>query len=388
MKKLFLLTVLLLCITGIYSQVKQDQKVILVACKSGDLYIDGTLIGAIEAEDAKSHILSTGDHYVQIKSANDKINQTIKIDTNHTAVIKIGCNSEASVAVAGEQRQLLVEKQLSLSGALSEEVERTAFSLQEGDELIIDAEIANKKGTFSISIRNYERGNEIFKREQFTTIKEQTVRIPSKGIYIVNVSSNALFDKKLLLKINRVSSATGDPNFKTGVRTVYDTTSMEVLNTVSRAYSKTNSRSNRTCVTINLPENTTYWVYWIGVGQEARERMQSFASTLSSSAKFLSANPLVLFGMSMIKELPILNSTSTVSYRFMDNQNSKLFEAGSPYRYYNFKSANNVSADYSIVRNAPKELVFSMWNESNFQGQDVEIKVVAFNIMAKLKMEE
>jgi len=68
-----------------------ENKVTIVSCKTGDLYVDGSLVGKIEADDAKQQSLSYGEHYLQVKTASDKFNLTTKIDQNTKDIIKIGC---------------------------------------------------------------------------------------------------------------------------------------------------------------------------------------------------------------------------------------------------------------------------------------------------------
>jgi hypothetical protein len=116
--------------------------------------------------------------------------------------------------------------------------------------------------------------------------------------------------------------------------------------------------------------------------------MKSFASTLSSAGPLLSTNPLVLFGMKLIPSLPMLNSTSTVNYQFMDTRNSQAFVNGLAYSFYTFKHAKNISTDYSLINGKLPDLVLSMENESTFTGQDVEVRVVAFIITSKYVLDE
>lgn len=72
----------------------------------------------------------------------------------------------------------------------------------------------------------------------------------------------------------------------------------------------------------------------------------------------------------------------------MDSQNADLFMRNQPSQYYNIKFADNVVGDYSYVSGNQKDLVLAMWNPSQFAGQNVNIRVVAFTVKTRLAMEE
>jgi len=371
-----------------------ENKVIIVSCKTGDLYVDGTLVGKIEAEDARQQALSPGEHYLQVKTPTEKFNLTAKIDLNTKDIIRIGCDNGSQVAVpttavpATPTTVLLFDKQLNLGGALTSEVQQNIVALDEGDNILLTCAVMNKKGSANISIKLYPDGTEIFRNEGFNTIDQQKILIPSKGIYIINVTTGALFGKDIKLAVARIPSAKSDLHFKTTVRKYNDTIFKEILNTSAVVHSTTNAGGNKSTFKINLPAGTSYWTYWIGVGQEGKNSLAKFATQFAGIAKFASMDPLVLFGLKLIPALPVLNGTATVSYRFMDTQNASLFLNSQRANYYNFKFADNVASDFSIINEAPQDLTLSVWNNSTFMGQDVTIKVVAFAVRKKLMMEE
>ncbi|MEO8173993.1 MAG: hypothetical protein ABI581_12950, partial [Sediminibacterium sp.] len=232
-----------------------------------------------------------------------------------------------------------------------------------------------------------ETGVELCKKDAFPVLENERVRIPQKGIYVVTLSTNALLGREAQITLERVPSKSSDTEFKTTVGWVSDTSFVELQTTTTRVYSTTNLRPPRTTVRVNLPLNTSYWTYWIGVDQAAKQQMQSFANTLSSVGK-ISNSPLVQLGFGLIKEIPMLNMTSTISYRFADAVNSQLFAAGQRYMSYNFKYAENVSSDYALLRNTPTDVTFCLENQSMSYGHDVEIRVVAFIIKRRLAIEK
>jgi hypothetical protein len=383
-KCITLLSFSLLLLSQTFAQSAIETSVVIVACKSGTLIVDGTTVGPVEADDATKQSLSFGEHYLQLKTPTEKYNLTITVDQNTKDVIKLGCTTEKKV-----QGNRLIDKEVSLSGALGTDPENNVMGLDIDDEIILNCSVLNKKGNATIFLKEYNTDREIYRKERFTSLTDEKIKIPSKGVYYFTLYTDALFGKTAKLTIDRIPSKNSSPNFKTSVKRVYDTTSVEALNTVVRVYSATNfDHPNKTTISINLPKNTSYWTYWVGVGQEAQDKMKSFVSTLSQAGRLFSTNPLVLFGMKLIPALPMLNAPSTVNYRFTDTRNGQLFTNGQAYTYYTFKHADNITTDYSLIKGNFSDLVLALNNESTMTGQNVEIRVVAFVVTSKLVLEE
>ncbi|GAB2839697.1 hypothetical protein [Ferruginibacter profundus] len=382
-KFLLFFSFLLFCIL-LNAQTISESSVVIVACKSGTLIIDGTSIGKVEADDATKQTLSYGDHYLQLKTSSEKINQTITIDKNTKGVIKIGCAEEIK-----SEGQRLINKEVALAGALTNNQDQNVFGFDTDDIININCSILNKKGTATISLIDYKTGKPIYSKADFNSITNERIKIPVKGIYYFSLYTDALFGKTAKLVVDRIPSANSNPNFKTSVKKVYDTTNEEVLKTNTRVFSTTNlTHQNRTAVSINLPRGTTYWAYWIGVGQEAQNQMKNFVATLSGASGLVSFNPLVSYGMKLIPNLPMLNTPATVSYIFMDSKNAQAFISKQAYSYYKFKHADNITTDYSLISGYFTDLVLSLENQNTTIGHDVEIRVVAFKVISKLVMEE
>jgi hypothetical protein len=383
LRKSILLPVVLLFALRTVAQ--SDTTILFVPCKTGTLIIDGIEKGIIEADDVHREKLSLGEHYIQLKTAAKKYNTTLKLPGLASGIVKLGCEETA----LGTARIKLLDKKLTLVGIMNQTLEKNTIGLDAGDELIINCHLTNNKGTANLSIKRQETGVEIYKKDVFPVLEDERVRIPQKGIYVVTLSTNALLAREAQLVLERQPASYSDPNFKTTVNWVYDTSFVELQTTNTRVYSTTNVRSPRTVVSVPLPPNTAYWTYWIGVDQAATQQLQDFAKTLSSAGKIISTSPLVQLGFGLIKEIPMFkNMTSTVSYHFADGLNAQLFTAGRPYRPYVFKNADNVSSDYALLRNTPTDISFCFENQSMSMGHDVEVRVVAFIIKRKLAIEK
>lgn len=384
MKRIYtLLIIFLVFASTVYSQTQKE--VIIISCIKGTLIIDGATVATVDADDASKQQLAYGEHYIQVKNDTEKFSTTVLVDEKSKAIIKIGCKTDANPAI-----RRIIDKEVSLSGALGTTTEDNVFALDFEDEVLINCDILNKKGNATLFIREYETGREIFRKERFELITNEKVKVPKKGIYYFSLFTEALFGKTAKITLDRIPSVNSKPDFSTSVVIKTDTVSTEVLNTITRVFSTTNlDHSSRTTVRINLPRNTTYWTYWIGVGQEAQDKMNDFTASLAKSAiKYISPNPLVLFGMSAISALPSMNVPSTINYKFLSTKDAQLFMQKQNYSYYTFKYADNISTDYSLV-NAPLfDLVLAMNNTSINDGHNVNVRVVAFSVSSKYVMAE
>jgi hypothetical protein len=384
MYKLFSALFLCFLVFQLNAQSSTEKQVVIVACKEGSLFIDGIPMGSIAADDANRQKLSFGEHYLQLKNGTEKISLTIVVDENMSSIIKLGCGS--SIARMGKR---LIDKQLSLTGMLSKDMEENIIGLDKDDEIILNCSVINKKGTATIFINELNTGNEIYKKQDFKSVENEKISINSKGIYKITLYTDALFGKDAKLSIDRIPSKNSSPSFNTNPKRVWDTTFTEVLKTEARVYSTGNlSHQNKTAISINLPANTSYWTYWIGVDQPAKEEMGQFISNLSPLITAFSVNPLVLFGMKLIPSLPMMKSPSTVNYKFMDTPNAKAYINGLAHSYYKFKHADNITTDYSLINVRAADLVLAMENENSFTGFNVDIRVVAFMIRSKLVLDE
>lgn len=379
MKSIFASTLMTCLFYATQAQIPNQKQVLIIPCAAGSLYVDGVFVSELESNDPSRQVLAYGEHYIQLKNANGKKNLTILVNDTLKNVIKIGCEENQSI-----HGTRLIHKTLALSGLLSNANEENIFALDNQDELNINASVMEKKGTATLFITNAE-GREIYRKQDFRTLENERITVPNKGIYKISLYTDALFGKTASITINRIPGAGSSPGFNTSPKLVFDTTFVEILQTVSRVYSGGNiDHPNKTAVSINLPPNTTYWTYWIGVDQAAQNSMKNFINDLSPALKLVSSNPLVLFGMKLIPSLPVLNVPATINYKFMSSINAQNYVNGRASQYYAFKHADNICTDYSWVNINVNDLVLTMENESAMQGHNVEIRVVAFTVRKSL----
>lgn len=384
MKSFLLLILSSIMTASIYSQ-SPDTTILLIPCQSGTLVIDGIDKGSVTADDAHPEKISFGDHYIQLKNDTKKFNLTLKVEHGmSTNLVRLGCEEKP-----GSQTIKLLEKKMTILGLVKPQTEKNTFGLDAGDELLITCNVLNKNGTVNLSVTRLDNGAEIYRKESVNSLDHERIPITQKGIYTVSLTTNALLSRDANLLLERAPGKNSNADFKTGVGYVSDTTWTEVMNTTTRVFSLTSGHTPRTAVKINLPPGTTYWTFWIGVGQESREQFKRLASSVTDALSDMNGkNPLVAIGLKVFPNLPVFNMTSTVSYHFTSGQDAAAFVAGNAYNYYNFKFAENISAEYGLLTNTGTDVTLCLDNKSAMVGQDVDIKVVAFAVKKRLAIDK
>lgn len=362
--------------------------IILVTNAAAEIFMDGDNLGAVTANEAKKIVAAEGEHFIQAKSNGITVDETVAFEAGKQKVVKLNFETEEKKNADVNASSLYVaDMKLYLPGGLTSESSYDVqyYAFDTGDEIVIDMKILDGKGNANLIIKSYPNGSVVFSEKDFREMTQKKVRIPEKGIYKFLFYTDHVFDRNAHVKIKRIPSSESSPTFSTVVKMKKDTIYHDVLNTNVKVYGKNNPEyNNKTSVKINLPENTSYWVYWIGVGQESSKKMEALSSELSGSKV---SNPIAAYGLRSIPSLPQYSSSATVNYRFFDNLNIKSFKANAEYKYLVFKQGSNVTADFALIKTIPSELNFGFWNISN-TTHDVNVKVGAFVIQRKYYMEE
>ena len=123
----------------------------------------------------------------------------------------------------------LVDKQLSLtSTTFSDEASQCFIGLDAGDKLTLSCYRMSKAGNISIQIKDFSRGNEIYKRDGFDSIRNESITIATKGIYIVSLKTGSLLGKDVRLIVDRTPSANASSASVTDHKPSADTSSVEI----------------------------------------------------------------------------------------------------------------------------------------------------------------
>lgn len=388
LQQMRLFIILIFLTFSLTSNAQTKTPLLILSNIDGKLMVDGEEKSFIKKNEPYKILVDEGEHIIQLIGSVETITEIIECAGEKQRVIKLIFieDNKISEMVTNSDEIIVSNSSVNLPGAISDSPSliNKYFAFDEGDVVKFSFDLLNKKGSVNFYFYSYPDDQLIFSRENIRDLDEQKVFINKKGVYRFVFSTNHIFARDCMFLVKRKPSENSVPNFKTNVVIKWDTTYHEVLDTKVRVYSATNlDNPNKTVVKVNLPEGTTSWVYWIGVGQESMTQMENFVSDFSKGAAGLAANPLYAFGIGLIGELPMFKSSATLNYSFADNANSSLF-LNNPENYqyyvYTFKQGSNVTTDYSIISTIPEELNICLWNTSSFTGHDMQIKVGAFKV--------
>ena len=304
------------------------------------------------------------------------------------------------------------------------------FSLAEGDIIEFDFEMLRGKHIKEIEI--YEMpNNRIFADYKVQDFTKKEIQIRNKGLYKFKFYNSSLTRRVCKIKVQRIPANEATKNFNTNwkwhtvrdtIYTPYTIDSITGYNTIKykekvkelvktenieeilldknqRVHSITNQNRSSTYLRVDLPspfkselkeEKLIAWAYWIGVGEEARKAYQENAKTVSELVNGIAsiyATPLGGLAIGKITNLLIPNTGEAVFYTFInDYENAERFVNGYP--YYQFDTGKGVAA-YGKNSNLTQGTFFiGLNNDNQFQGIDVEVKVVAVKEVKSFEMVE
>ena len=137
---------------------------------------------------------------------------------------------------------------------------------------------------------------------------------------------------------------------------------------------------------IRIPQNAKYWIFWVGVGQESREKYEEAINAIPKAALKITRNPIIALGLEILPSLSVLTSSrNNINCYFTDYTNSINFLNNQSYGvYYSFFNGQQTVNTYRIVRmtetpiTSDGTLYMTFDNDFDWRDLDVQLKVWAF----------
>lgn len=247
----------------------------------------------------------------------------------------------------------------------------------------------------------------IFNLSAKPQIENKKISVDRKSVYqFIFTNSGFWSSKTYRFVLFRVPVSEKVHNFNTAVDwvTLYDTNyvsviesslvrvdtiSQEITNPQINVGSRTTGGNSRVYIPITLPAGTAYWVYWIGVGQDAARGLQAMSSSLPQAATILGLTPVAAFAVGLIPALFKLSQGSDINYYFIsDNTNLNNFLNNS--QFYSLKSAQRAITDYTRME-TPNEGTFYLALDNSYSimtSKTVTIKIVAVKFIPQYNIRE
>lgn len=245
------------------------------------------------------------------------------------------------------------------------------YGFAEGDEIIVDLGMENKKGTNQIKVTDYESGSVVFSKNGFQALEGLSIKIPKKAVYQFEFATNHTFDRQCNLTIKRIPATEATKIFNCNVtwKDINDTafTTVEEKIKVSSAFIPAtiqtpinyyvNSGSNaalkggksRITFPITLPENTVEWYYTFAATRNS-DNVQSTLSTmnlLGDLAKLIDNTGALSFGINAVSKPPGANYCDVY---ILDSKNVLNFENKNDGYWGGIREASRENLMSGVVR--------------------------------------
>ena len=263
------------------------------------------------------------------------------------------------------------------------------YKFAEGDTIIFNAYVIKGNDISEAKVIKYP--NTVFYTSYAVKkVENEVIYNPQRAIYQISFKNTSRLNSKVYkFVIYRKPTKPEFNDFDVSVQmittydTIYvediestlvkvDTTWEEIVNTTLNVGSQMGGGNTTAYVKVDLPSNTSTWVYWIGVGQEAVEALKELSKSISGVLGMLDpGSALVAYGLGLITDLGLsLKSKDDINY----------------YIYYGndiIKQGTRVVADYGKMTYPTKGTVYIMLDNSYsvITNKLVNVRVVAIRTL-------
>jgi hypothetical protein len=265
------------------------------------------------------------------------------------------------------------------------------YKFAEGDTIIFNAYVIRGNDISEVKVIKYP--NTVFYTSYAVKkVENEVIYNPQRAIYQISFKNTSMLNPKVYkFVIYRKPTKPEFNDFDVSVQmittydTIYvediestlvkvDTTWEEIVNTTLNVGSQMGGGDTKAYVKVDLPSNTSTWVYWIGVGQEAAEALKELSKSISGVLGMLDpGSALVAYGLGLITDLSLsLKSKDDINY----------------YIYYGnniIKQGTRVVADYGKMTYPTEGTVYIMLDNSYsvITNKLVNVRVVAIRTLPK-----
>ena len=352
---LTLLITVFFCFTMAYESLSQSSGTILViADTKAKVMLDGDEIGVIEVNKPSKFEVAEGEHYIQVVAL---VNHTEKSDVLNIVEGKqkvLKYEFGKSVDEVTDNKLMVADLDINIPGVVSAVADEKStninylYAFEKGDEIIINLDMTNVKGTNVISVYTYPDQNVKYSNDSFRDLKNVSIKVNERSIYVFSLASNHTFDRDARLVIERIpgSGATQDFDPTVSKKKMYK---VEQIQKPQKFYVNSGSHAtfkggkSRVTLPLKFPKNTVKWYYTFSASRN-KEEIDGISTTLdlaSDLSGFLDKTGLLNFGINQLKQPP---GSNYCDIYLLDHANSSLFISKGGYKYFsegtreNFKS--------------------------------------------------
>lgn len=359
-------------------------------------------------------ILAFGEHYIQANSNEEEISKIIEVSDEKQKIIKLdfGKSNLTTKGIKANSDEiknktlepiLLSDQEFKLIGGAEEAIDQELlnpnnhqfFFLAKGDELLLNADIKNKKGKFSVKLVSYPDLNVIYSKEKLKDIKDAKIQIRKEGIYILELGTSAFFNKRMKLKIERIPASKDVLDFNTKVVKKYKYETVEVGKSFhyinSQSHETWKGGTNEVVIPVNIPQGTIEWYYSFAASRNEADLKKGMAdvSLLNQLTETLNGidptTTAINIGLNLLLAPP---GADYCDVYLLDHTNMSNFSHDAAFSYKVAGSRENLKSSTIQVNCCIEQPYYlGIRNQNNMHGIHVGIEVVAITRTEYLDVE-
>lgn len=372
-----------------------------------EITVDGEMTESLTKNTPRKLTLIEGEHLIQAKGTEGELMEIVQVEKDKQKVLKLVFGKEkvdnaqketipqAEANSSEEPFRLVADLNLTLLGGINAIADESFdfdihsdlyYAFEEGDIVLLDGKITNKKGRFFIQIVAYPDMSPVYSKQKLEDLKNHQFPIHKRGIYIFRIGTSALFDKKVNLTIKRKPKNADKRNFRTRVEKRYRYESVKILEPGTYHVNSTSNETwrngtNEIDIPISTPPNTVEWYYVISASRNKQEidnnlkstsLFKDLAKTLTNTDPTLAA---INIGLNLFTKPP---GSDYCDVYFLDYQNRSLFLNDQPFSHILVGSRKNVKSDIVKIKGGLEgQYYLGIENTDTFHGIHIGLEAVA-----------
>jgi len=273
------------------------------------------------------------------------------------------------------------------------------FSFEAGDLIVVNLKERDDDKLSEFEILEYP-SNSKFSDFKISKLENKKIKVPKRSIYQFRLKNTNRFGARICkIRIQRIPLNDKTKDFDTDVvfKDIIDSTKViieqksliksdtSIINlmdekTIVHSQLSLDGSKGKSVVTFTLPENTSTWSFYIGVGQEGKAAYQKAEKDLlkvASSVLISSLNPLSYFATTGISLFNNVSGPDHVYFTIIgDEQNLQNFRLGLNFNQY--QEGDLISGVFKMSTIPEGNKCFLGLNNSNsVKPIEVTIKVTA-----------
>ncbi len=388
-------------------QVQGQGTLLIISDTNCEITIDGEQKIALKQGAPNKVSLIAGDHIIQSKAGKKELMEFVVIEEGKQIMLKLdfakGANpKEASSKETPTVSNLEASEYLLVSdinftalGGVNSIVDETYdfsnpdliyYAFEKGDEVLINADILNKKGKLYSNVYTYPDQNVIYSKLKIERLENHKIQIKKKGIYVIEIGTHAMFDKKMHLIIKRKPLSPEQADFNTNVVKRARFKTMDLNKTFFYVNSTSNETfkggTNEVVFPVTIPPNAVEWYYSFSASRDEKEVKSNMnsASLLGDLTKVINGlNPtteVINIGLNLLTKPPGANYCNVY---LMDYTNVSAFRRDQDMNYIIEGSRENLKSSVVKINCCMdgREYYLGIENSDTYNGLHVGVEAVA-----------